>query len=162
MKAHWIALAAMALMAGPALAGGSVVKVSLWDKGPSSLDRIGQGPGAGMGMPAAGAASETVGITSDKASVPAGEVTFEVVNTSRDIVHEMIVAPVDPAKPLPFDKAALAVREEAATHLGEVSELDPGATGSLRLTLRPGRYIVYCNVPGHYMLGMWTEISVTG
>jgi uncharacterized cupredoxin-like copper-binding protein len=162
MKAHWIAIAAMALMAGPALADGSVVNVSLWDKGPNSIDKIGQGPGAGMGMPAAGAASETVGITRDKTSVPAGEVTFKVVNSSKDIVHEMIVAPVKPPKPLPFDKAALAVKEEATTHLGEVSELDPGATGSLQLTLKPGKYILYCNVPGHYMLGMWTEISVTG
>jgi uncharacterized cupredoxin-like copper-binding protein len=162
MKAYWMVVVAIALVGGPALAGGSVVNVSLWDKGPSSLDRIGQGPGAGMGMPAAGAANETVGITSDRTSVPAGEVTFKVVKTSRDIVHEMIVAPAEPPRPLPFDKAALAVREETATHLGEVSELDPGATGSLQLTLKPGSYILYCNVPGHYMLGMWTEISVTG
>ena len=162
MKTYWIAAAAMALMASPALAAETVVKVSLWDKGPTSLDTMGQGPGAGMGMPAAGASNETVGITTDKATVPAGEVTFEVVNNSKDIVHEMIVAPAKPPKPLPFDRAALAVQEEATTHLGEVSELDPGASGALKLTLKPGKYILYCNVPGHYMLGMWTELTVNG
>ena len=95
MKTYWIAAAAMALMASPALGAGTVVKVSLWDEGPTSLDTMGQGPGAGTGMPAAGASNETVGITTNKAMVPAGEVTFEVVDDSKDIVHEMIVAPAD-------------------------------------------------------------------
>jgi uncharacterized cupredoxin-like copper-binding protein len=162
MNKYLIAVVAAALMASPALAAGTVVKVSLWDKGPSSLDKMGEGPGAGMGMPAASASHEMVGIKTDTATVPAGEVTFEVVNDSKDIVHEMIVAPAKPPKPLPFDKAALAVQEEATTHLGEVSELDPGAAGALKLTLKPGDYILYCNVPGHYMLGMWTELKVTG
>lgn len=162
MKPYWIAVAAVALMAGPALASGSVVNVSLWDKGSNSLDKMGQGPGAGMDMPAAGASNETVGIKLDRATVPAGEVTFKVVNQSKDIVHEMIVAPVLAPRPLPYDKAALSVKEEDATHLGEVSELDPGASGALQLSLKPGKYILYCNVPGHYMLGMWTEFVVTG
>lgn len=160
MKTCLIGIVAAALMASPALATGTVVKVSLWDKGPSSLDKIGQGPGAGMGMPAAGASNEMVGITTDHTSVPAGKVTFEVLNASNDIVHEMIVAPVESPQPLPFDDAAFSVQEEATTHLGEVSELDPGASGALTLTLKPGKYILYCNVPGHYMLGMWTELSV--
>ena len=162
MKPYWIAVAALTLLANPALAAGTVVKVTLWDKGPTSLDKIGQGPGAGMGMPAAGASNEMVGITTDKTTVPAGEVTFEVANNSKDIVHEMIVAPAKPPQPLPFDKSALAVQEEATTHLGEVSELDPGAAGALTVALKPGKYILYCNVPGHYMLGMWTELTVTG
>ena len=46
MKPYWIAVAAVTLLANPALAAGTVVKVTLWDKGPTSLDKIGQGPGA--------------------------------------------------------------------------------------------------------------------
>ncbi len=161
MQRYWIAALTLALMGGPAFAG-TTVNVSLWDKGPDSLDKMGEGPGAGMGMPAAGASGEMVGITTDRTEVPAGEVTFVVANTSKDIVHEMIVAPAKPPKPLPYDKADEAVQEEATTHLGEVSELDPGASGALKLTLKPGKYVLYCNVPGHYMLGMWTELTVTG
>jgi len=43
-----------------------------------------------------------------------------------------------------------------------VSELAPGKSGVLRIALKPGKYILYCNAPGHYALGMWTEITVTG
>jgi len=45
--------------------------------------------------------------------------------------------------------------------LGEVSELDPGASGELGIDLAKGSYILYCNVPGHYMAGMWTILTVT-
>jgi uncharacterized cupredoxin-like copper-binding protein len=44
---------------------------------------------------------------------------------------------------------------------GEVSELNPGATGSLTVALKPGRYLLICNVPGHFASGMWTEFEVT-
>ena len=46
--------------------------------------------------------------------------------------------------------------DKAGVHLGEVSELDPGKTGALRLDLAPGTYLPYCNIPNHYMAGMWT------
>ena len=50
--------------------------------------------------------------------------------------------------------------EDAAGHLGEVSELDPGKSGSLSMKLDPGTYMLLCNVAGHYMAGMWTTITV--
>ena len=104
-----------------------------------------------------------MGIQTDLATVPAGEVTFVVTNDSAGVVHEMLVAPVAAdGKQLLYESDNYRVDEEAAGHLGEVSELDPGATGSLTLTLEPGSYILFCNVPGHYILGMWTMITVTG
>jgi uncharacterized cupredoxin-like copper-binding protein len=155
--------AGLAAFAGlPARAQGTVVKVSLWDKGPDSMDPLGTAPPMGMAMPGADSAKATMGVTADPASAPAGEITFEVVNDSKDTVHEMIVAPVkDPSTPLPYDKETQRVDEEAAGHLGEVSELDPGKSGALRLSLEPGKYILYCNIPGHYVLGMWTLFEVT-
>jgi uncharacterized cupredoxin-like copper-binding protein len=51
-------------------------------------------------------------------------------------------------------------KEEAAGHLGEVAELDPGAGGSLTLTLPPGKYVLACNLPGHFDSGMWTVLTV--
>jgi len=116
----------------------------------------------GMGMPDADTSTAMVGIKIDRKTVPAGEVVFEVVNSSKDIVHEMVVAPADPAVELPFDAEEQGVREEAVNSLGEVSELDPGTSGSLKLNLEPGKYVLFCNVPGHYMLGMWQVLTVTG
>ena len=111
------ALAAGALaagMSGPVQAAGTVVQVSLWDKGPDSMNMLGMGPamgmamggpdrgmgmGAGMGRGAGQSHGQEMrmrpmGITATPDSVSAGEVTFEVVNESKDIIHEVIVAPI--------------------------------------------------------------------
>ena len=61
---------------------------------------------------------------------------------------------------LPYVTAQLRVNEEAANYLGEVSDLDPGKSGALTVTLEPGMYILFCNIPGYYASGMWTVITV--
>lgn len=143
----------------PAWAAGTTVDVSLWDKGADAMSM--DGPKHMLGMKDPNRDKETMGINESVSTVPAGEVTFEVTNDSKDTIHEMIVAPVqDLNKPLPYDQKTEAVDEEAAGSLGEVSELDPGKGGALRLTLDPGTYILYCNVPGHYAAGMWTLLTV--
>jgi uncharacterized cupredoxin-like copper-binding protein len=53
------------------------------------------------------------------------------------------------------------VDEDKAGDKGEVSELNPGQSGSLTVTLAPGKYVLVCNVPGHYGAGMWAEFDVT-
>lgn len=165
-------LVLIGLLAGNlAAADGTTVNVSLWDKGRMADRMMGNladmpaAMGMGMGMDGAmhGMEMAAMGIQTDVATVPAGEVTFVVVNDSAGVVHEMLVAPVAAdGQPLPYDPDNYMVNEEAAAGLGEVPELDPGATGSLTLNLQPGSYILYCNVPGHYILGMWTMITVTG
>lgn len=146
----------------PSFAAESIVKVSLWDKGPHSLDAFGQGMMRGMGMKTKNMPRAMLGIDVHPKTITAGMVTFEVTNTSKDMVHEMVVSPVpDSGKPLPYDKSLSKVDEDAAGHLGEVSELTPGQSGTLKLALKPGKYILYCNLPGHYSLGMWTLITVT-
>jgi uncharacterized cupredoxin-like copper-binding protein len=61
---------------------------------------------------------------------------------------------------LPYLADQYRVDEDAAGHLGEVSELDPGASGTLTIDLKPGKYVLFCNLPAHFMNGMWTEITV--
>ena len=143
-------------------AAGTVVKVSLWDKGAGSMDMLGKGMMLGMGMKGGDMTHATMGIDAMPQNLPAGEITFEVTNDSKVMVHEMVLAPVkDPNQPLPYDKSSEKVDEDAAGHLGEVAELEPGQSGALKVTLKPGKYILYCNIPGHYVLGMWTLVNVT-
>ncbi len=154
---------AITLSVGQAFAKGAVIKVSLWDKGAMSMNMLGKGPMMGMMMENTGTAGSmgSMGITVSSATVKAGTVTFAVSNTSKEMVHEMVLSPIKSDKvALPYDKAAQKVDEDAAGHLGEVAELEPGKSGALTIDLKPGKYILYCNIAGHYVLGMWTLITV--
>lgn len=145
-----------------AMAADTTIHVSLWDKGPDSVmmdaaHMKNMGSMMGMDMHMA-----LMGIKIDKASVPAGWVTFDVINDSKDIIHEMIVSPVKAdQKELPYIVDENRVDEDAAGHFGEVSELDSGKSGSLKVEMKPGNYILYCNIPGHFIDGMWTLLTVT-
>jgi uncharacterized cupredoxin-like copper-binding protein len=136
---------------------GAIVKVTLADQGADAE----MATDLGLAIGGADKAKATMSIKISPAVVRAGNVTFEVANGSTDTIHEMIVAPVaDTSRPLPYIAAESRVDEDAATHLGEVSELDPGKAGALKLDLKPGKYILFCNIPGHYMNGMWTLLTV--
>lgn len=140
----------------PAAATDSVIDVSLWDD-PDKDMATGLGYGMGGDLSTA-----NMGIRLSRSEAPAGPVTFDVVNDSKDLVHEMVVSPVTaPGKPLPFDADLDKVIEDAAGHLGEVAEPEPDQKGALTLDLKPGLYNLYCNIPGHYSAGMWTLFTVT-
>ncbi len=63
----------------------------------------------------------------------AGDVTFDVTNSSKETVHEMVVIPFPADGKVPYSDKDAKFDEDAAGHLGEVSELEPGKTGSLRI-----------------------------
>jgi uncharacterized cupredoxin-like copper-binding protein len=152
-----LALALSLTLSAPASAD-ALVKASLWDRG-GEMD-MSRNMGLGMGMHGK-MHMAVMGIKTDHDSVPAGKVTFEVTNDSKDVIHEMLVAPVANADVvLPYNANENRVDEEAAKDLGEVSELDPGKSGALTLELKPGTYVLYCNIPGHFMAGMWTTLTV--
>jgi uncharacterized cupredoxin-like copper-binding protein len=89
-------------------------------------------------------------------------VIFAVSNDSKDLVHEMIVVSVaQPAQPLPYDRKDDRVVESEIKDLGEASDLKPGEKKTLRLSLKPGNYILMCNQPDHYKAGMKTNLVVT-
>ena len=152
------AILGVSLAVASAAFADTTINVKLWDKGPDSATPsahdMGMGSGGNMAM-------AMVGVKADKTIVAAGTVTFVVTNASKDIVHEMILSPV-PADgtALPYVAADFKVKEDAASHLGEVSELEPGKAGRLTVDMKPGKYILFCNIPAHFMNGMWTEITV--
>jgi uncharacterized cupredoxin-like copper-binding protein len=155
--------AAFAFVATLSLSGAafadSKINVTLLDKGPDSAQPdeahpLGLGSNGDMSM-------AMLSVKADVTTVPAGKVTFQVTNSSKDIVHEMLVSPA-PAdgKLMPYMADMMKVDEDSAGHLGEVSELNPGQGGALTLDLKPGKYVLFCNIPAHFMNGMWTEITV--
>ncbi len=146
-----------------ARAADTAIQVSLWDKGPDSMmmDTMPM-MGMGSGMSGGDMMKAMMGIKLDATSVPAGRVTFNVSNDSKDMVHEMVISPiasVDAA--LPYLKDENKIDEDAAGHLGEVAELEPAKTGTLAIDLQPGLYLLYCNIPGHFVNGMWSVLTVT-
>ena len=135
----------------------STVRVSMWDKGANAEMPM----GLAYATPGLNPAKATMGIKASPNAVKAGEVTFKVKNDSKDTIHEMIVMYLaDPTKPLPYIGNENRVDEDKAGDKGEVSELDPGKSGTLTVDLKPGKYLLICNVPGHYKAGMWTEFTV--
>ena len=147
----------VAVLMTPALAD-TTIKVELADIGGmmdmSKVMDMGMGMHGDMKM-------ALMSINIDKDTVPAGKVTFEVTNISAETQHEMLVSPVASRDAtLPFNANENRVDEEASGDLGEVSELDPGKSGALTLELKPGLYVLFCNIPGHFTAGMWKVIEV--
>ncbi|HUO85954.1 MAG TPA: cupredoxin domain-containing protein, partial [Thermoanaerobaculia bacterium] len=97
-------------------------------------------------MPAAGTAAVEVrlhGRTIEMpASLPPGETTFTVTNTGE---HEHN-----------FEIEGNGIERELETNL------QPGETGELTVTLEPGTYTVYCPVADHREEGMVTTLRVVG
>lgn len=117
----------------------------------------------------AGADGTTIAVTLTEyaiafspSTVPAGEVTFDVTNGGT-IVHEFVVFRTDlAADALPEASGEDAV-DEASTDLesmGEVEDVDEGATKSFTATLDPGSYVAICNVEAHYGEGMRLAFTV--
>jgi len=93
-------------------------------------------------------------------SLKAGEYTFRVHNEG-PTRHEFIVVRTT-GSALPLRPDGLTVDEEAIEHL-EAGLLEPGAPGAVRdltVNLKPGRYVFFCNMEGHYMAGMHAELVV--
>jgi uncharacterized cupredoxin-like copper-binding protein len=88
----------------------------------------------------------------------AGNVKFTFTNDGK-VEHELIVLKTDAAADSlkPNSKG----RVSEADSVGEVSETAPGATKSSVITLTAGKYVIICNVPGHYAMGMRGTLIVT-
>ena len=147
------------VLSAPAFAGITTINVKLADVG-GAMDMsksLGLGIGMGGDMKTA-----TMSVEVDKKTVKFGRVTFNVTNISTETIHELIVSPIkDASETLPYINNENRVDEEHGSHLGEVSELEPGQSGALTVTLKPGMYALFCNIPNHYMDGMWTLLTVT-
>ena len=93
------------------------------------------------------------GVTLGQSSINSGPVTFKVKNAG-SIEHELVVVRTDIAqdKLQPDADEPGKMSEEGAQ--GESGDLAAGLTKDFTLNLSPGKYVLMCNQPGHYMVGM--------
>ena len=98
----------------------------------------------------------------DTADVPAGTVRFRILGQG-PTSHEFIVVRTDraPGK-LPLQPDGLTVGEErkGIDFLEEVEGLDIDDRQTLVLDLAAGNYVMYCNLEGHYLGGMYEALTV--
>ncbi len=89
-----------------------------------------------------------------------GTVTLRVHNEGPD-QHELIIVPGTVAA-LPLRPDGMTVNEEAleASEPGSLEPGEPGSTRDLTVQLKPGHYVFFCNMEGHYMAGMHAEVEV--
>ena len=127
-----------AVLAKP-VAADETLKVELWDRQDGSQ-----------------------GIILSAAEVKAGNVTFEVTNSSKGMEHEFLYVKTDmAADQLPMQEAGIKVDEGKLTGFHEFGDVEPGETKSWSADLEPGRYLLFCNEEGHFMAGMHTTLTVT-
>lgn len=98
----------------------------------------------------------------DASEAKAGDVTFTMKNEGT-VPHEFIIVKTDfaPGKiPLGADNR-FNEDGEGVFVPGEISEWQPGTTGTVTLKLEPGNYQLLCNIAGHYANGMHTQLTVS-
>ena len=100
------------------------------------------------------------GITAP-ARLGTGRVTLRVHNAGPDM-HELLIARVGGDAPLPLRRDGLTVDEDRiqAAVLGNLEPHPPGVTRDLAVDLTPGRYVLFCNMYGHYRGGMHMQLVV--
>ena len=81
-------------------------------------------------------------LTLSRLSVPAGRVIIEVVNFGQD-PHDLVV-----------------LRNAKGAKPYHVSLVQPGGHEELDVRLAPGRYQLFCSLPGHRGLGMHATLTV--
>jgi uncharacterized cupredoxin-like copper-binding protein len=152
------ATAFASLLLIPGAMADTILRVTLIDKmGTIDADSSHK---LGMGMKA-DISEAKMGIKANPAIATRGDVTFKVTNLASYIVHEMLIVQIkDENQILPFDESRNKVDAEGLQTLGSVNEIEPNKSASLTINLAPGKYLLYCNIAGHYMAGMWTVVTV--
>ncbi len=158
--------------AAPALPG-QVVEVTTTDMGPGGMgDRSDWGDGGRdgqgwmrLGPPPLG----SMRLTASPSSVSAGPVSLRVSNEGQ-LPHKVVVLPLGAGQGVGQRATGPNGRVDTSGSLGEASRscgagagdgIGPGDMGWTTLNLRPGRYELVCDLPGHYAAGMHTELDVT-
>jgi len=98
-------------------------------------------------------------ITLSAAEVPAGLVTFMVMNHG-SILHSLVVIRTDVSDDqMPLDPADPAKVKETGSIVA-TGQMAAGSGKQIQRQLTPGKYVLVCNEPAHYAVGMHTGLVV--
>ena len=95
------------------------------------------------------------GVSSSAQNAKAGKIPFVVHNAGK-APHEMVVIKTDKTAA----KLGNGTRVSEAGNVGEAGDVPVGATKKVTIKLKPGHYALICNLPGHYKMGMHTDLTV--
>ena len=115
------------------------------------------------GSPGAGGTAVTVELSDFKikpsvASTKAGKIDFQIRNTAA-MLHDLKVIRTDlDEDKLPIDAGKAQAKEDGK--VGGMENIPAGAIRTLSLDLAAGKYVLICNVAGHYQLGMHVAFKV--
>jgi uncharacterized cupredoxin-like copper-binding protein len=96
-------------------------------------------------------------------TVKAGKLTISAPNDGQ-IQHELVVLKTDqdaaslPQKGAEVDEDGLDAK--GVKNEGEITDVAPGQSKSTTYDLKPGHYVMICNIPGHYAQGMYGTLTV--
>ena len=125
------------------------------------LTGCGGDPGTATGPIAVPLTDYRVSPTRD--ATAAGPTSFAIDNRSGATTHEFVVVrtDLDPAH-LPTDEdGAFDEKGEGIEFIDEKENIGPDHQASLTVDLKPGRYVLLCNLEDHYARGMYQRFEVT-
>jgi uncharacterized cupredoxin-like copper-binding protein len=92
-------------------------------------------------------------------SAPAGSVTFNITNEGPS-AHEFVIVKTDDA-PDALPVKDNTVEEDKIDVVDEAEDIAPSTTATLTTDLEAGSYVIICNIPTHYGLGMHAAFTVS-
>jgi uncharacterized cupredoxin-like copper-binding protein len=109
----------------------------------------------------AGEADSPMTIKLDVAEAKAGLFEFAVTNEAVGTDHEVVLVKLkSPKQKIAVNPTKDRIDESKLKTMGEVAGLTPGATGTLKVKLAAGDYLLLCNHKSHYKMGMYTPFTV--
>jgi uncharacterized cupredoxin-like copper-binding protein len=156
MHPHRASLTVLLVLAAPLLAacGGD-------DNGGDNTAKPAQATTPATTQPAAASGTLTIRMTEfafdpKDAVAKAGKVTITAPNDG-SAPHELVLlkTDADPAK-LPMKGNEV----DESTSVGEIADVEAGATKKHTFNLEPGKYAMVCALPGHYQSGMYGSLTV--
>ena len=98
------------------------------------------------------------GVTLSSPTVKAGTVKIGVQNSGA-MAHQFDLIKTDvAADKLPVDQGSAKAKEDGLVK--QVLNIGIGKTAVVTADLAAGHYVILCNVPGHYQLGMRADLTV--
>ena len=101
------------------------------------------------------------GMTASPSSAPAGEINF-VVSNAGSMDHEFVIIKTDLAvDALPVVGGQVDENGAGVQFIDEIEPFAPGTEQTISVNLASGAYVLICNLPGHYQMGVRTAFVVT-